>query len=80
MTEGAIKSLVADLVPGDQRGVGYGWLNGTIGLMALPASLIAGLLWAAIAPNATFIFGALMAGVALLIIMRLRRMSPVAQV
>ncbi len=76
MTEGAIKSLVADLVPGEQRGVGYGWLNGTIGLMALPASLIAGLLWAALSPTATFVFGALMAGVALLIIMRLRRMSP----
>jgi MFS family permease len=58
MTEGAIKSLVADLVPSDQRGVGYGWLNGTIGLMALPASLIAGLLWQAVAPSAAFAFGA----------------------
>lgn len=79
MTEGAIKSLVADLVPGEQRGVGYGWLNGTIGLMALPASLIGGLLWAAISPTATFIFGALMAGAALSIIVRLRRMSPATQ-
>ncbi|HAJ35201.1 MAG TPA: MFS transporter [Chloroflexi bacterium] len=77
MTEGAIKSLVADLVPGAQRGVGYGWLNGTIGLMALPASLVAGVLWAAIAPTATFLFGALMAGAALLIVMRLRHQSPV---
>lgn len=79
MTEGAVKSLVADLVPSAQRGAGYGWLNGTIGLMALPASLIAGLLWQAIAPSAAFVFGALMAGVALLIIMRLHRMSSVAQ-
>ena len=78
MTEGALKSLVADLVPSAQRGVGYGWLNGTIGLMALPASLIAGLLWAAIGPAATFIFGALMAGAALLLILRLRGMASIA--
>jgi MFS family permease len=72
MTEGAIKSLVADLVPSDQRGVGYGWLNGTIGLMALPASLIAGLLWQAVAPSAAFAFGAALAVAAMLLMVRVR--------
>jgi len=72
MTEGAIKSLVADLVPSAQRGVGYGWLNGTIGLMALPASLLAGLLWQAVAPSAAFAFGAAMAVAAMLLMMRVR--------
>lgn len=72
MTEGAIKSLVADLVPSEQRGAGYGWLNGTIGLMALPASLIAGLLWQAVAPAAAFLFGALMAGIAMMLVARVQ--------
>ncbi len=75
MTEGAIKSLVADLTPSAQRGAGYGWLNGTIGLMALPASLIAGFLWQTIAPSAAFLFGALMAVVAIVLISRMRGMA-----
>ncbi len=75
MTEGALKSLVADLVPSVQRGAGYGWLNGTIGMMALPASLIAGLLWQGIAPSAAFLFGAGMAGVALVILARIQPIS-----
>jgi len=72
MTEGALKSLVADLTPSAQRGTGYGWLNGTIGVMALPASLLGGLLWQWFGPSATFYFGALMAGVALCLIVQLR--------
>lgn len=72
MTEGAVKSLVADLVPGAQRGAGYGWLNGVIGLMALPASLIAGILWQVIAPAAAFVFGAFMAGVAMMLMRRVQ--------
>ena len=72
MTEGALKSLVADLVPSAQRGTGYGWLNGTIGVMALPASLLGGLLWQWFGPSATFFFGALMAGVALILLLWLR--------
>lgn len=75
LTEGALKSLVADLVPSAQRGAGYGWLNSTIGLMALPASLIAGFLWQAIAPSAAFLFGAGMAGIALLIMARIKPIS-----
>jgi MFS family permease len=72
MTEGAVKSLVADLTPSAQRGAGYGWLNGVIGLMALPASLIAGLLWQAIAPSAAFVFGAAMAGAAMALMTQVR--------
>ena len=45
LSEGVAKALVADYVGADQRGTAYGWFNGVIGLAALPASLIAGLLW-----------------------------------
>ena len=66
-TEGIAKAYVADLVAPEQRGTAYGLFNGTIGFMALPASLIAGLLLeglgglAGFGPAAPFVFGALMA-------------------
>ncbi len=67
LTEGIAKALVADLVPDAQRGRAYGLFNAAIGLTALPASLIAGLLWqgagawTGFGPSAPFIFGAIMA-------------------
>jgi len=66
-TEGAARALVADLVPSAQRGGAYGLYNAAIGIMVLPASLIAGLLWQGLGvwtgfgPSAPFFFGALMA-------------------
>ncbi|MDR3637046.1 MAG: MFS transporter [Isosphaeraceae bacterium] len=61
MTEGVAKAYVADLVPPDRRGAAYGVFNAAIGLAALPASLIAGALWAQFGPAAPFYFGAAMA-------------------
>lgn len=58
LTEGVAKALVADIVPQEQRGTAYGLFNAAIGLTALPASLIAGILWQVINPAAPFIFGA----------------------
>jgi MFS family permease len=71
---GAAKSYVADLVSEHQRGTAFGWYSGAVGLAALPASLIAGLLWQGIGEwsgfgvPAPFLFGSAMAlaGVALL--------------
>jgi hypothetical protein len=65
--EGTGKALVADLIPAEQRGTAYGVYNATIGLMALPASLLAGVLWqgvgswAGFGPAAPFIAGAILA-------------------
>ncbi len=67
--EGTAKALVADLVPAEKRGTAYGLYNGAIGLAALPASLIAGILWQGVfgwtgfGAAAPFFFGA---GLALL--------------
>jgi len=61
LTEGAGKALVAELVPDSNRGAAYGLYNAAIGLMALPASLIAGVLWNRVSPAAPFAFGAAMA-------------------
>lgn len=44
-SEGAEKAFVADLVGSDQRGSAYGMYNFAIGLGALPASIIFGLIY-----------------------------------
>ncbi len=64
LTEGVAKALVADIVPQEQRGTAYGLFNAAIGLSALPASLIAGVLWQFISPAAPFVFGACLALIA----------------
>jgi MFS family permease len=64
---GTTKAMVADLVPAELRGTAYGTYNAVLGLLDLPASLIAGLLWQGIGPwqgfgaPAPFLFGAAMA-------------------
>jgi MFS family permease len=63
-TEGAARAFVADLVPNERRGTAYGLYNATVGLAALPASVIAGTLWqgafgwGGFGPAAPFLFGA----------------------
>jgi MFS family permease len=65
-TEGVGKAFVADMVPADHRGRAYGIYNTAIGLVTLPASLIAGLLWDGVSPAAPFLLGAALSLVALL--------------
>jgi sugar phosphate permease len=64
LTEPAEKTLVAELVPGDQKGQAYGWYSFTIGVTALPASLMFGALYEAYGPMASFGTGAALAMVA----------------
>ena len=64
MTEGVEKALVADLVSSNVRGAAFGWYNLTIGLAALPASLIFGGLWQAYGAATAFVVGASLALVA----------------
>lgn len=65
--EGTAKAFIADLVPAEQRGTAYGYYNALIGLVALPASLLAGILWQGVGswsgfgPGAPFLVGALLA-------------------
>lgn len=64
---GTSKAMVADLVPTELRGTAYGTYNATLGLLDLPASLVAGLLWQGLGPwpglgpSAPFFFGAALA-------------------
>ncbi len=68
-TEGVAKALIADLVVSEHRGKAYGIYNSVIGLIALPASVIAGFLWDAIGAPAPFFFGAAMAGIATILLL-----------
>jgi len=61
LTEGSAKAMVAELVPNATRGTAFGLYNAAIGVMALPASLIAGFLWSRVSPAAPFAFGAALA-------------------
>ncbi len=72
--EGAARAYVADLVAPEQRGTAYGIFNAAIGIAALPASAIAGVLWSGIGgwagfgPRAPFLFGAGLALIALVLL------------
>ncbi len=78
-TEGTARALVADLVPGSNRGTAYGLYNAAVGITALPASVIAGLLWqgagtwVGFGASAPFLFGAAMTLLAGLLFLRLVR-------
>ncbi len=67
---GTTKAMVADIVPTHLRGTAYGTYNAVLGILDLPASLIAGVLWqgvgawAGFGPSAPFLFGAALALVA----------------
>jgi MFS family permease len=75
LTEGVEKALVADLVPAAVRGAAFGWYNLTIGLAALPASLIFGGLWQAYGAATAFVVGASLALVAAIGLMLVTRNS-----
>lgn len=70
---GTSNAMVADLVPENMRGTAYGTYHAVIGLLAFPASLIAGILWQGVGgwtgfgPSAPFIFGGALALIAALL-------------
>ena len=70
LVEGNARAYVADLAGEAGRGAAYGLYHATVGILVLPASLIAGLLWqgagqwTGFGPAAPFLFGAALAGLA----------------
>lgn len=61
LTEGVEKALLADIADPSERGAAFGWYNCAIGIGALPASLIFGVIWQRLGPLAAFGFGAFLA-------------------
>ncbi len=79
INEAVGRAFVADLVPADLRGTGYGILNFAVAVAVLPASLVAGLLWDTYGSSAAFAFGAVLAlaAVVLLAAARPRHAQPI---
>jgi len=72
--EGAERAFVCDMAPEHVRGTALGTLHTAVGLVALPAGMIAGLLWEYVAPWTAFVYGGslgLIAAVLLLLGMRI---------
>lgn len=61
LTESVERAFVADLVKAEIRGSAYGIYNFAIGVSALPASVIMGLLWQKSGVITAFSFGAILA-------------------
>jgi MFS family permease len=76
-TQGLLAALVADAVPGDLRGTAFGLYSLIAGAALLLASVVAGGLWSLSGPGATFIAGAVFAGLAAVGLMA-RRPRPAA--
>jgi len=64
LTEGAERALVADFVGASRRGTAFGWFHLTVGLGALPASLLFGFVWDRWGAHTAFVMGAILAAVA----------------
>ncbi len=53
-TEGAERAFVADFVPPDRRGTAFGWFHLAVGISALPASVVFGIVWGRYGAPAAF--------------------------
>jgi MFS family permease len=60
-TEGVEKAWVADMAPRTARGLAFGIYNGALGFGGLAASLIFGMIWTRVSPQAAFMTGAALA-------------------
>jgi MFS family permease len=67
-SEGAEKAFVADVVKSDMRGSAFGMYNFAVGLGALPASIIFGLLYNAFGATVAFASGAAIAFVSMILL------------
>jgi len=83
LTEGVEKALVADFIPSRYRGTAFGIYHGAIGITALPASSLFGVVWYALnqvrpelGPRVAFGVGALLAALAALLLMVLLSSAP----
>jgi MFS family permease len=66
-TQGLLATLVADTAPVELRGTAFGIFNLATGAVLLVASVLAGWLWDAVSPKATFLAGAAFSGCAALL-------------
>jgi MFS family permease len=68
LTDAVSKALVSDLAPKTLKATAFGTYYTIIGIVALPASLIAGTLWQILGPPYAFFYGAAMSAAAIITI------------
>jgi MFS family permease len=68
LTQGLLAKLIADTAPPELRGSAFGLFNLALGVAMLLASLLAGILWQAIGPQATFVAGGAFSATAFLLL------------
>lgn len=66
LTEGAEKALVADLAPSHVRGTAFGYYNAAVGVSALLASIVFGVLYEKVSPGVAFGSGAAVSALAVI--------------
>jgi MFS family permease len=69
LSQGLLSALVADTAPSDLRGTAFGLFNLVTGGALLAASLLAGWLWYAFGPQATFATGAAFSSLTILMML-----------
>ena len=72
-SEGVFKAYVVDSVSEDRRGSALGAFHTGVGVVMLPGGIAAGLLWDSVGSHATFLYGAI---VALMSIILLSALGP----
>ena len=75
-TEGVERALVADFVPAERRGTAFGWFHLVVGIGALPASALFGVLYSWRGAKAAFGVSAALAIAASLLLLALRTPAP----
>ncbi|HEX2252482.1 MAG TPA: MFS transporter [Thermoanaerobaculia bacterium] len=70
LAEPVERAWIADLAAAGRRGTALGAYHATVGLAALPASLLFGVLWQRFGAPVAFLAGAALAGVAALLLLR----------
>jgi sugar phosphate permease len=64
LTEGVEKAWVADMAPAAARGTAFGIYNAMLGVGSLSASILFGVIWTRVSPQAAFLTGAALAAAA----------------
>ncbi|RZT92190.1 putative MFS family arabinose efflux permease [Advenella incenata] len=70
MTQGLLATMIANTAPADLRGTAFGFFNLVSGIAMLFASIVAGLTWDSFGAEYTFIVGAAMSLLALILVLR----------
>ncbi|MCG7854942.1 MAG: MFS transporter, partial [Methanoregulaceae archaeon] len=76
--DGAQRAFIVDMAPPNLKATALGTFHTAIGLVALPGGYIAGMLWDLYSPSYTFLFGAILAVLALglMVVVKNTKASP----